>query len=107
MACLPKIIISGFSFSTIALSALATPNGSGLSLVSIKIALSAPKAKQVLNCSWDAESPTDTATTSSASPDSLSLTASSIAISQKGLIAIFALLKSGPLSSALALTLTL
>ena len=101
------MIKSGFSFETTSLSAFATPSGSTDSSVSTKIALSAPRARHVLSCSCEALSPTETAMTSSAFPASLILTASSIAISQNGFIAILALLRSGPLSSDFALTLTL
>ena len=74
---------------------------------STKIALSAPKARAVLNCSWESVLPTEIAITSSAFPASFILTASSKAISQKGLTDIFTLLRSTFVLSANGLTLTL
>ena len=68
--------------------------GSSKDSVSTKIALSAPKASAVLNCSWDSDLPTVTAITSSALPASLILTASSSAISQNGFTDILTLFKS-------------
>ena len=64
------------------------PRGSTSKSVSTKIALSAPKARAVLSCSCAFSAPTVTAIISEAEPASLSLTASSTAISQKGLMAI-------------------
>ena len=107
MACLPRITRSGLSFSTTAFSNFAIPKGSSSVSDSTKIALSAPKANEVLSCSCAAEDPIVTATISSATPDSLSLTASSTAISQNGLIAILTLFKSTPDSSEVGLTFTL
>ena len=84
------------SFSTTALSTFEIPRGSTSRSVSTKIALSAPKARAVLSCSWAFSAPTVTAMISVAAPASFSLTASSTAISQKGFIAIFTLLRSTP-----------
>ena len=107
MACLPIIIRLGDSFSTTALRTFEIPKGSTSKSVSTKIALSAPKASAVLSCSCAFSAPTVTAIISVAEPASLSLTASSTAISQKGLMAIFTLLRSTPDSSAFGLTFTL
>ena len=58
------------------------------------------------SCSWQLLAPTATATTSVAAPASLSLMASSMAISQKGLTAIFTLARSMPVLSGLTRTFT-
>ena len=87
--------------------AFAIANGSSNESVSTRVALSAPKAKAVLNCSCDSDLPTDTATTSVALPASFNLTASSKAISQNGFTAIFTLFKSTFELSESGLTLTL
>ena len=106
-ACLPKMIRSGFSSSTTLDITFAIAKGSSKDSVSTKIALSAPKASAVLNCSWDSDLPTVTAITSSALPASLILTASSSAISQNGFTDIFTLFKSTFVLSGKGLTFTL
>ena len=106
-ACLPKIIRSGFSSSTMFFKTLEIASGSRSESVSTSVALSAPSASAVLSCSWESDLPTDTATTSEAWPDSFNLTASSKAISQNGFTAIFTLLRSTSELSDKGLTLTL
>src|SRR6185312_12304820 len=107
MACLPRITRSGFSWSTRALSALATARGCRSSSVWIRRARSAPMAMAVRRVSWAWAGPIDTARISLATPFSFRRTASSTAISSKGFIDIFRLARSTPVWSALTRTLTL
>ena len=72
-----------------------------------KIALSAPIAKPVRRVSWHFSTPIDTTITSSTLPASLSLIASSTAISSNGFIDIFTFARSTPLPSDLTRTFTL
>ncbi|MNR44192.1 hypothetical protein D3C85_1629030 [compost metagenome] len=107
MACLPRITSCGCSWSTTALSSLATASEFSSSFDSIRMARSAPRARAVRSCSWAVAGPTETTTISLAMPFSLRRTASSTAISQNGLSAILTLASSTPLWSALTRTLTL
>ena len=107
MACLPNITRSGCSCSTTFAKTFEIARGSSNESLSIKIALSAPNANAVLNCSCDSVLPTVIAITSSALLASLIRTASSKAISQNGLTDIFALFKSTFELSGIGLTLTL
>mmetsp|Transcript_12370 Transcript_12370/g.18548 ORF Transcript_12370/g.18548 Transcript_12370/m.18548 type:complete len:203 (-) Transcript_12370:41-649(-) len=111
IACLPTMTRSGFSFSTRALKTFATFRGSiavGSSPPapgSTWIARSQPIARAVRSCSCEAFPPTVTAMISFTTFFSLSRTASSTAISQKGFMLIFAL-KSTPDLSGLTRILT-
>src|SRR2546428_3899950 len=71
------------------------------------MARSAPTAIAARRVSWQAATPIETATTSLTVPASLSLTASSMAISSKGLIDIFRPAMSTAVPSDLMRTLTL
>lgn len=86
IACLPRIIKSGFCSSAIAFRSFATPRGWSLlsSATSTWIALSAPIAKAVLKVSWAFADPHETAMISVEGNLSLMRTASSTAISSKG-----------------------
>mmetsp|Transcript_44061 Transcript_44061/g.89962 ORF Transcript_44061/g.89962 Transcript_44061/m.89962 type:complete len:224 (-) Transcript_44061:77-748(-) len=110
MDCLPKITKSPASLSVINFRALATASGctswSVRKAVSIWMALSAPIAKAVRRVSWQALGPTDTATISVAIFFSFKRIASSMAISQKGFMDIFTLVKSTPVLSGRTRTFT-
>ena len=107
MACLPKMIRPGCSLSTKALSNLATARGCNSSVVSTKIARSAPMAMAVRKVSWHCATPQETAMTSVATPFSFKRTASSTAISSKGFMLILTLAISTPVPSDLTRTFTL
>ena len=107
IACLPISTRPGSSRATIALSSLATASGCSSTVVSTRMARSAPIASAVRSVSWHRVSPSDTATTSVALPPSLSRIASSQAISSNGFIDILTLAMSTPLPSALTRTFTL
>src|SRR6185436_17636130 len=107
IACLPRMTSCGASFWQIALRSFATARGCISSLLSTRIAQSAPIASAVRSVSWQACTPQDTAMISVATPASLRRTASSSAISSKGFMDILTLAVSTPLPSALTRTLTL
>lgn len=112
MDCLPMITRSGFSFSTMALRVFATARGSTPpksigSSVLINMPRSAPMAMAVRICSCAFSGPMETTIISEALPDSLSLTASSTAISSNGLTDILTFARSTPLWSDLTRILTL
>jgi len=71
------------------------------------MARSAPMAIAVRRVSWHWVTPQDTAMISVTTPFSLSLTASSTAISSKGFMLIFTLAMSTPVPSDFTRTLTL
>ena len=107
MACLPRMTSPGCSLSTKALSSLATASGCNSSLVSTKMARSAPMAMAVRKVSWHCVGPQETTITSVAKPFSLRRVASSTAISSNGFMLIFTLAMSTPVPSDLTRTFTL
>ena len=111
MACLPITTRSGLSRATTAANSLATASGSKpaawASSSTTSTARSAPMAMAVRSTSWLTVVPQLTATTSVATPDSLSRTASSTAISSKGFMLIFTLAMSTSEPSGLTRTFTL
>ncbi|MNT51113.1 hypothetical protein D3C72_1880640 [compost metagenome] len=107
MACLPKMTKPGCSLSTKALSSLAMAKGCSSSVVSTKMARSAPMAMAVRRVSWHCVTPQETAMTSVTTPFSFKRTASSTAISSNGFMLILTLAMSTPVPSLLTRTLTL
>ena len=93
--------------STSAFSSFATASGCSSTSVCTRMPRSAPIAIAVRSVSWHACTPHDTATTSVATPFSLSRIASSTAISSNGFIDIFTLAMSTPLWSLFTRTFTL
>ena len=100
-------MISGFSSSLTALISFATFNGSTNSSVLINMPLSAPIASAVRIVSWDCCGPIERTIISETVPASLSLIASSTAISSKGFIDILTFASSTPELSDLTRILTL
>ena len=107
MACLPTITRSGCSVLMIASSACAAVSGSIAWSVLTKMARSAPMASAVRNCCWASSGPMLTAMISVASPRSLMRSASSRAISSKGLTLILTPSRATPEPSGLTRTRTL
>eukprot|EP01022_Parablepharisma_sp_SALTPOND_P004193 TRINITY_DN118_c0_g1_i10.p1 TRINITY_DN118_c0_g1~~TRINITY_DN118_c0_g1_i10.p1 ORF type:complete len:1227 (-),score=392.65 TRINITY_DN118_c0_g1_i10:741-4421(-) len=109
MACLPRMISCGCSFSARALRILATASGcsSTSAPTSARMPRSAPMAMAVRRVSWHWVTPAETAITSVTLPPSFRRTASSTAISSNGFIDILTLAISTPLPSLLTRTLTL
>ena len=110
--CLPMMMRSGFSFSTSALSVLATASGSTpprsmAASVFTRMPRSAPIAMAVRTCSSAFAGPMETTMTSVALPASFRRTASSMAISSNGLTDILTLASSTPVLSAFTRILTL
>src|SRR5436190_15794172 len=97
----------GASFWQMALSSFATASGCSSSVLSTRMARSAPIASAVRSVSWLCGAPQETARISVALPASLRRTAASMAISSKGFIDILTLAVSTPVLSALTRTLTL
>src|SRR5436190_768185 len=86
IACLPMRRRSGFSVSTSFWMTRATASGSSACSESTRMARSAPMASPVRSCSCAVFAPIETSTTSLPGTFSFTRSASSIAISSKGLI---------------------
>src|SRR5439155_1025555 len=86
IACLPRRTRSGFSLSTSFWRTRATASGSSVCSESTRMARSAPMASPVRSCSCALFVPIETSTTSLPATFSFTRSASSIAISSKGLI---------------------
>src|SRR5688500_7418944 len=99
--------MAGCSSSAILARILATASGSTSSSVWTRIARSAPIARAVRKVSCAFAGPIETATTSVATPFSLSRVASSTAISSNGFMLILTLTRSTPEPSILTRGLTL
>src|SRR5436190_1740508 len=97
----------GASFWQMALSSFATASGCSSSVLSTRMARSAPIASAVRSVSWLCGAPQETARISLAPPASFRRTAASTAISSKGFIDILTFAVSTPVLSALTRTLTL
>mmetsp|Transcript_1776 Transcript_1776/g.6853 ORF Transcript_1776/g.6853 Transcript_1776/m.6853 type:complete len:260 (+) Transcript_1776:363-1142(+) len=110
MACLPRMTRSGASRLATSARSRAVASGwsswSSRSSVATWTARSAPIASADLSVSTDCFGPTETATTSDATPASFSLIASSHAISQNGFIDILTLERSTPEASGATRTRT-
>src|SRR3989442_1589715 len=91
IACLPRRTRSGFSLSTSFWRTRATASGSSVCSESTRMARSAPMAIPVRSCSCALFVPIETSTTSLPATFSFTRSASSIAISSKGLITHFTL----------------